>query len=64
MNPYVQNAAGREQRSRVVVDLADDLVAEVDAWGVPSGMRSRADAIRSLLRKALDGEREQESMKK
>uniref|UniRef100_A0A2A3K152 Ribbon-helix-helix protein CopG domain-containing protein n=1 Tax=Alloyangia mangrovi TaxID=1779329 RepID=A0A2A3K152_9RHOB len=63
MNPYTQNAVERGARSRIVVDLADELIAEVDAWGVPAGMRSRADAIRNLLRKGLDGEQQPTTQK-
>lgn len=54
-NPYTQNI-GRKDTTRVVVDLKDDLLAEVDKWGVPAGMRSRADTIRTLLRKGLEQE--------
>lgn len=37
-------------------DLKSDLVAEVDAWGVPAGMKSRVDTIRKLLKIALEME--------
>ena len=54
MNPYKRNAQKLSTSSRVVVVLPNDLVEEVDAWGVPAGKRSRADAIRDLLRLGLD----------
>ena len=57
MNPYAGNNTQRQATVRVVTDLDKDLVEEVDAWGVPAGKRSRADAIRSLLRTALDTEK-------
>lgn len=58
MNAYAQNRSQQDAVSRVVVDLNNDLVAEVDKWGVPAGMRSRADSIRSLLRAGLDAVKE------
>ena len=56
MNPYARNKTPYGGVSRVVVELDQDLVNEVDAWGVPAGKRSRADAIRSLLRTGLDAQ--------
>jgi Arc/MetJ-type ribon-helix-helix transcriptional regulator len=35
-----------------------DLLAEVDAWASKNGIRNRADAIRHLLRRALDAEKD------
>lgn len=63
MNPYAHNKQKRDDTVRVVVDLKDELVDEVDAWGVPAGMRSRADSIRNLLRSGLDVETETTAQK-
>lgn len=59
MSVYAENNKPREEMSRVVVDLSVSLLREVDDWGVPAGMRSRSDAIRSLLRRGLDVESEE-----
>ncbi len=55
MNPYSANTRGTGM-VRVVTDLAEELVAEVDAWGVPAGCKSRAEAIRILLKQGLKSE--------
>ncbi len=53
MNPYAANSATGTEMVRVVAHLAENLVEEIDAWGVPSGCKSRADAIRRLLKSGL-----------
>lgn len=44
---------GADGRIRVVAVLPENLISEVDAWGVPAGMPSRTEAIRQLLQFGL-----------
>ena len=57
MNPYAANSTKGTGMVRVVTDMTEDLVSEIDAWGVPAGCRSRAEAIRTLLKKGLSTEK-------
>ncbi|ALJ98236.1 hypothetical protein BiPBO1_22 [Brucella phage BiPBO1] len=43
-----------DNRVRVVAVLPEGLIGEVDAWGIPAGMRSRTEAIKELIGKGLE----------
>lgn len=60
MNAYSSNAKASDMR-RVVVDLPEGLFARLDMWGVASGKRSRAEAVRKLLSDALDEQEAQQN---
>lgn len=45
----VRTYPARPRLKRVVILLPESQIDEVDKWGVPSGMRSRTEAIRSLI---------------
>lgn len=53
MYPYKGN---RVRPARVVVLLDSAEVNRIDKIGVSLGMRSRSEAIRSMLRRSLDAE--------
>lgn len=40
-------------RERIVVLMTKEEVEAIDRWGVPTGMRSRAEAIRQLVERGL-----------
>lgn len=48
----------RPALKRVVVLLPESQIEQVDNWGGPAGMRSRTDAIRNLLDRALRDDRQ------
>jgi metal-responsive CopG/Arc/MetJ family transcriptional regulator len=54
MNPYAQASSRKEKSERVVFMLPKEELEAIDGWGVPAGMRSRAETIRTLLRKGLE----------
>ena len=54
MNPYRENSPPRTARRRIIVELEEELVGEVDAWAVPKGIPSRSQAIRELLATGLE----------
>lgn len=43
----------RKPTERVVFLMTTDELADLDGWGVPAGMQSRAEAIRTLIQKGL-----------
>lgn len=43
----------RTEKVRVVVELEPQQVSDIDEWGVPAGMPSRAAAIRHLVKSGL-----------
>lgn len=48
---YTRNQT--KPKTRVVVDLDDELLERVDGWAIPAGKPSRAAAIRHLLAEGL-----------
>lgn len=38
---------------RIVFYMPTEMLNEMDAWGVPAGMQSRADTIRTLIKFGL-----------
>jgi len=55
----VRYTRNRERRptERVVFLMTKSELAELDSWGVPAGMPSRAAAIRALIQKGLSAAR-------
>lgn len=47
--PSARKAADR----RLVVMMTEDELGAIDAWGVPEGMSSRAEAVRQLISRGL-----------
>jgi hypothetical protein len=43
-----------DERVRVVVLMPKEEVQAIDFWGIPSGMRDRTAAVRTLIRKGLE----------
>lgn len=54
--PSAYKEARRQKQSneRIVFLMSSDELKALDEWGVPAGMRSRAEAIRVLIRKGLE----------
>lgn len=50
---YAANRKTRPKVFRMVIEISNDLLASVDGWGVASGMTSRAETVRELLKKGL-----------
>lgn len=54
LDGYAKNRRKGRDVTRVVTELPSELVQEVDNWGISEGMKSRAEAVRKLLRRALE----------
>ncbi|PRD42130.1 hypothetical protein C5748_18450 [Phyllobacterium phragmitis] len=52
--PYQAAQKHNRPMERIVFHLPAEEVEALDAWGVPAGMPSRAETIRTLLRKGLE----------
>lgn len=51
-------ASDRDGTLKVGVPLSPEIIKEVDSWGVPAGMPSRAAALRALVSKGLEAVRQ------
>lgn len=51
---YAANRRKDREVVRVVAELPQQLVEDIDCWGISAGMTSRREAAETLLRKGLE----------
>lgn len=52
-SPYKLARRDSPLTERIVFHIPNEDLKEMDAWGVPSGMKSRAETIRTLIKIGL-----------
>ena len=61
MSSHHYSRVPNEQRleKTIMLRTSKEWVSKVDDWGIPNGLTSRSDAVRTLVRKALEAEAQQ-----
>jgi hypothetical protein len=54
---YQRSKSKRPGLRKLVAQIPAELVKEIDVWGVPAGMKSRREAIETLLSRGLQSVR-------
>lgn len=52
-SPYKLARRNTPATERIVFHISTEVLKEMDAWGVPAGMQSRAETIRTLIKAGL-----------
>jgi len=50
---YQRSRGKRPGLTKLVAQIPAEIVKEIDNWGVPAGMKSRREAVETLIKRGL-----------